>query len=269
MSVSVGSLTSCLLNLLPKDGSPVLNRVMRVMLARELAKPVPAELYAKATDQLVRDGTIGKSRGQSGSIFLAVKERPSVQLTQDEIALDVWSEARLMEPLRQFLDGPFKEGLSLPKGSFCVVQDTSMMGPTRGRWARPDFIVVSGMPFKLLPGSQIDVHSFELKSETGANDLAVYEALAQTRFTHFGHLVWHLPERSKAEVRLPDIEKQCDDHGVGLIRMYDPNRPEGHEILLDPVRKPTLPAIVDGFLESRLAVADQKKFRAVFSGAPA
>ena len=54
------------------------------------------------------------------------------------------------------------------------------------------------MRFKLLPGAQIDVHSFELKTETGATDLAVYEALAQTRFTHFGHLVWHLPKGSRA-----------------------------------------------------------------------
>ena len=197
VSVPIDLVANRILELLPRDGTPVLNRVMRVMLARSLETSIPTSLYTEASDQLVRRGAIGKSRGQSGSIFLAVKQGTLGNLAQDEIALDVWSEARLMEPLRKFLEGPFKEGLSLPKSSFCVVQDTSTMGPMRGRWARPDFILVTAMPFKLLPGSQIDVHSFELKSETGANDLAVYEALAQTRFTHFGHLVWHLPKGSK------------------------------------------------------------------------
>jgi hypothetical protein len=266
MSVSVSGVAERILELLPRDGTPVLNRVMRVMLARNLAKPIPGDIYAKACDQLVREGTIGRSRGQSGSIFFAAKEA-LVETSPREESPDIWSEAKLMDPLRRFLDGPFREGLNLPKSSFCVVQDTSVMGPARGRWARPDFILVSAMPFKLLPGSQIDVHSFELKSETGASDLAVYEALAQTRFTHFGHLVWHLPKGSKAEVRLADIEKQCDGHGIGLIRMHDPLKPESHEILLDPVRKPTLSAIVDGFLESRLVTSDQDSLRRVFNGA--
>ena len=49
------------------------------------------------------------------------------------------------------------------------------------------------MRFKLMPGAQVDVHSFELKTESGCTVQSVHEALAQTRFTHFGHLVWHLP----------------------------------------------------------------------------
>ncbi len=108
------------------------------------------------------------------------------------------------------------------------------------------------MKFKLMSGAQVDVHSFELKTETGVDNLAVYEALAQTRFTHFGHLVWHLPRNSPQETILPEIKAQCDEHGVGLIRIIDPKKPEATEILLDPVRKETLPALVDSFLESRL-----------------
>jgi hypothetical protein len=34
-----------MVGLLPQDGTPVLNRVMRVMLARELESPVDSELY--------------------------------------------------------------------------------------------------------------------------------------------------------------------------------------------------------------------------------
>ena len=84
-----------------------------------------------------------------------------------------------------------------------MVPNASTMGPRRGRWARPDFILVSAMRFNLMPGAQLDVHSFEFKTESGASVLAVHEALAQTRFTHFGHLVWHLPPDSKARPSSP------------------------------------------------------------------
>ena len=67
-------------------------------------------------------------------------------------------------------------------------------------------------------------------------------------------------EGLEAEVRLADIEKQCDEHGVGLIRMQDPEKPESHEIMLDPVRKTTHSAIVDGFLEFALVPTISKGF---------
>jgi len=248
--LSILDLAQHILSLLPQDGTPVLNRVMRVMLSRELEMPIDSKSFFAARDQLFSKGKIGRLRGQGGQLFLAQKPSRALPRVEEEA---VWPEARLMAPLRRFLDGPFQDGLDLPAGSICIVQDTSAMGPLRGRWARPDFILVSAMRFKLMPGSQIDVHSFELKTESGATDLAVYEALAQTRFTHFGHLVWYLPTNSKAEARLAEIEKQCEEHGIGLIRMREANRPENCEILLDPVRKQTLPLAVDGFLESRLS----------------
>ena len=65
----------------------------------------------------------------------------------------------------------------------------------------------------------------------------VHEALAQTRFTHFGHLVWHLPEGSRSETQLTEIEDHCGEHGIGLIRMRDPSVKSGCEILIDPVPK--------------------------------
>jgi hypothetical protein len=258
-------LADTMLTLLPQDGAPVLNRVMRVMLSRELERPVEAKAFFEARDQLFKAGKIGRLRGQGGQLFLTQKssgaEPPSGTVSEVE-----WTEAKLMEPLRRFLEGPFRDGLDLPKGSECIVHNTSAMGPVRGRWARPDYILVSAMRFKLMPGSQIDVHSFELKTETGATDLAVYEALAQTRFTHFGHLVWHLPNGSKAEARLVEIQNQCEEHGIGLIRMPDPDRPKDCTILVDPVRKQTLSATVDGFLESRLTSAQCQQVKRAIGG---
>lgn len=250
-------LASAMLSLLPKDGAPVLNRVMRVMLSRQLGDTIDPDLFFKARDLLLSRSEIGRSRGQGGQIFLTPHPEAPAPVVAPHQSGKEWTEAQLMEPLGKYLKGAFTKELDLPKKSVCIVQDTSRLG-ARGRWARPDFILVAAMRFALVPGTQLDLHSFELKKEYGVDNLAVYEALAQTRFTHFGHLVWHLPQGSPAEAQLPEIEKQCDQHGVGLILMRDPNNPDACEILLDPQRKPTLAGIVDGFLESRLASSERK-----------
>lgn len=253
--------------LLPEDGTPVLNRVMRVMLARKLAQPVDEELFFKARDALLSAGTIGRLRGQGGQLFL-VKPETSAPLEAEPPSEEVWPESKLMGPLKTFLNGPFRKGLDLPGDGVVIVQDTSAFGPHKGRWARPDFILVSAMRFRLMPGAQVDLHSFELKTELGGSVLAIHEALAQTRFTHFGHFVWHLPEGSKAEPMLDDITTHCEEHGIGLIRMRDPLRAgeDGCEILVDPRRKPTLSGVIDGFLESRLSAQQKETMLCVIRG---
>jgi len=246
-----------ILVLLPEDGTPVLNRVMRVMLSRSLERSIEPDLYFAARDLLLKKHRIGRLRGQGGQLFQETGKEVSGRPAGDVRVGDIWPEDKLMHPLRQYLEGPFRKGLDLPDDSVWIVQETSSAGPHQGRWARPDYILVTAMRFRLLPGSQVDVHSFELKTEAGGTVQAVHEALAQTRFTHFGHLVWHLPEGSRAEARLAEIEKHCDEHGIGLIRMRDPSSAEACEIILDPVRKATLPIAVEGFLESRLSLDQQ------------
>ncbi len=249
-----------ILALLPEDGTPVLNRVMRVMLAQRFERSVDDEVFFAARDKLFDACKVGRLRGQGGQIFLTQPDLAPPTAKKQAEAKDVWTEAKLMEPLRRFLEGPFRTSLDLPTNGACIVQDTSVMGPHKGKWARPDFILVSAMRFKLMPGAQVDLHSFELKTETGGSVLAIHEALAQTRFTHFGHFVWHLPEGSKSEPMLDDIVTHCEEHGVGLIRMEDPTRagePDGCDVLVDPRRKPTLGSVADGFLESRLS--DEQK----------
>lgn len=262
----VSEIAHHMLGLLPADGAPVLNRVMRMMLCRDMKRNVDQDVFFAARDMLLNEGRIGRLRGQGGQLFL-VPPRTKVATEEKARIARQWPEAQLMLPLRRYLESQFREGLDLPDDAACVVEDTSTMGSGLGRWARPDFILVSAMRFKLMPGAQIEVHSFELKTEEGANDTAVYEALAQTRFTHFGHLVWHLPRGSKAENRLADIEMQCEDHGVGLIRMVDPNDPESYEIVVDPKRKPTTAVSVDGFLEARLSESQRKDIARALNGA--
>jgi hypothetical protein len=259
-AVEIGSQ---LLRLLPVDGSPVLNRVLRLMLSRSLESRVSPDIYFAAIDGLAASGLVGRSRGQGGSVFLARSEAPvpPIEVTGGEN----WSEAKLMLPFERYLTSYFPQSLDLPTHSAWIVANTSAIGPRTGQWARPDFIAVSVMKFQLIPGRDLALHSFELKTESGGTVQAVHEALAQTRFTHFGHLIWHLPPGSKAEVKLPEIEKQCETHGIGLILIRDPSDFEKWEIRIDPQRKETSAATIDAFLLSRLSKSQIEHLKSAIS----
>lgn len=224
------------------------------------------EIYEKARESLFANGRIGRLRGQGGPIFLARSNNSNEAPVPAEAGSKL-SESELMPHLGRFLKGAFRNELDLPAHGEWLVKDTSQMGPPRGRWARPDYVLITAMRFRVMPGSQLDVHSFELKAEHGATDLAVYEALAQTRFTHFGYLVWHLPTDSPATSRLPEITAQCAQHGIGLIRINDPRNDDGFETILDPLRKATPDAAVDSFLEQRLLDTERQLLRAALEGA--
>jgi hypothetical protein len=264
---SIRSVSERLRELLPPDGTPVLNRVLRLMLSRDFGQTIGDDLYERARDGLFASGQIGRLRGQGGQVFLAKSEngRSAEPIPSDNRSK--LSESELMPHLGRYLNEAFRKELDLPKHGKWLVKDTSRIGPPLARWARPDFILATAMRFRLMPGSQLDVHSFELKAEFGATDLAVYEALAQTRFTHFGYLVWHLPKDSPSAARLPEITAQCSQHGIGLIRMHAPENDDDFETILDPVRKTTPPAAVDGFLERRLDEHEQQLLRSALEGA--
>lgn len=246
--------------LLPEDGTLVANRIVRTMLARQLEQRIEVGQYFDALDQLAKNGIIGRARGNGGSIFLAASTEDVVPVTVKPMEGE-WSEARLMLPLKQFLETSFPQSLDLPRAARIFVADTSTAGPRTGQWVRPDFVFISVMPFQLLPGQQVDVHSIELKAEAGGSVQAVHEALAQTRFTNFGHLFWHLPEGSRFGARLPEIESQCDAHGIGLVIIKDPKDRSCWEIKLDARQKHATPATIDAFLLSRLSPVHREKLK--------
>jgi hypothetical protein len=168
-----------ILKLVPQDGTPVLNRVLRVMLGRQLGRAIDPDEYFRARDCLQEAGQIGVTRGQGGKVFyLAPAVGPPVTEPKD-----AWSEAALMQPLSIYLHERFPDELDLPEGSTFVVQDVSRAGPREGQWTRPDFVLVSVMKLKFMPQHQLDTHTFELKAEYGGSVQAVHEALAQTRFS--------------------------------------------------------------------------------------
>lgn len=268
VSASIEDIARQMLVLLPDDGAPVLNRVMRVMLARALSADVDESRYGAARKKLFERGQIGLKQGQGGQIFL--RPGSAARPAEREESSGGWTEARLMPCLRAYLDGPIQNDLDILRGARCLAYDTSSVGKPGVQWARPDFTLISVKHFKFLPGFAFDVHSFELKAEAGgATDLAVFEALAQTRFTNFGYLVWHLPAGSRFEKKLSSIEKQCSQHGIGFIRGREPQRFDTWNILVEPARKSTPSAEIDLFLDQRLQDAQRRQIHSLLNGKPA
>ncbi|MDX2287254.1 MAG: hypothetical protein NW217_00315 [Hyphomicrobiaceae bacterium] len=250
-----------ILALLPRDGTSVLNRAMMPLVGRRMGQRVDPEIYFAALDVLSAADLIVRHRGQGGKISRAT--RLPEPLTSD---IAPWPEPKLMPSLGRYLNTLFWRGLDLPKQSYWKVVDTSMHGPQE-KWGRPDFTAVCIVPLKVLGRAEVDIYSFELKAESAADVVAVHQALAQTRKTNYGYLVWHLPEASVLEPKLTEISEQCRRHGVGLIRIWDPEMVETWSIEVDPVRQSTALFDIDQFLAARLSPSDCDEIRRkVFGG---
>lgn len=247
-----------ILELLPADGSPVLNRAMMALIARRLGAHLDFDTYFAAIDALSAGGTIGRQRGQGGKIY---RLKPAAGET---FAVD-WPEPKLMPNLARYLRTVFWRTLDLPPDRLWKVVDTSMHGPQE-KWGRPDFTVVSIMPLRVLPAPQLDVYAFELKAEPAADLTSVHQVLAQTRMTHFGYLVWHLPDGSPYETRRADVIEQCHRLGIGLILIRDPDLLETWLVEVDAARQNTAPSEIDSFLAARLSEVDCAEIRQRLSG---
>jgi hypothetical protein len=244
-----------ILALLPDDGSSVLNRAMMALIGRRLGARIQPETYFSALDALSAAEIIVRQRGQGGKIARASPVQP--RLAQDGIA---WSESRLMPSLGRYLRTLFWKNLDLPPGAVWRSADTSTRGPQE-KWGRPDFTAISIVPLKVLGRAELNVYSFELKAETAADLTSVHQALAHTRMTHFGYLVWHLPETSLQVTKLANLADQCRKHGVGLILIRDPDVVETWSVEADPLRQATSLADIDEFLAARLSEPDCDEIR--------
>lgn len=249
-----------ILALLPRDGTPVLNRAMMALIGRRLGQRIDPETYFLALDALSASELIIRQRGQGGKVLRAT-------MSPESAAAEAvpWPEPKLMPSLGKYLKTLFWRGLGLPKHSLWKVVDTSMHGPHE-KWGRPDFTAVSIVPLRILGRAEVDVYSFELKAEPAADLVAVHQAFAQTRKTHYGYLVWHLSEGSLLEPKLVEIADQCRRHGVGLIRIHDPDTVETWSIEVDAVRQSTALCDVDEFLATRLSADDCAEIRQQLRG---
>lgn len=236
-----------LLHILPPDGSQMANDEARTLLGRAVEMPVEGEIYFSVIALLERKGEIQRGRGRGGAVRLT-QARRSVPIPQTRRLL----ESALMPSLQRYLELRFWRRLELPDDAYWSVIDTSMGGAQDGQWRRCDYTGIAIAPRAVLSGSEVELYSFELKAEGSGNVASVHEAAAQTRGSHYGYLVWHVPDRGRVAARLDAIERECQANGVGLILFGDPQDLDSFDHRMAAARQPTELNAIDRFLAKRL-----------------
>ena len=114
------------------------------------------------------------------------------------------------------------------------------------------------------PLRHLDLVTFELKNLAGTNLVAVYEALAHTRFAHYSYLV--CPRSRCRPAQNQEIHDACATHKLGLIffeipTQIFPPRTENFEIVLMPDRRTPDPFIVEEFIDARMTEENKEKLQ--------
>ncbi len=216
-------------------------------LDRSFGSPIDEPACRKALDALIAKKLVSTSPDQPSMVKIA-------QASPDLIGMDDQpkGESGIMPHLKHYLRGDFCAVIEGKAGAGYLVIDTSYKGPTKGTWRRPDFTVVNVIDLPLLGRRQIDVHSFELKTETGCTVPSVFEALSQARETHYAYLAWDLPEGSPRRADLPEIEDACTLHGIGLITMVRKGQKGFGHLRIRPRRRASSDLDVHRYLLDRL-----------------
>jgi len=238
-------LANRLLHILPPDGTQLPNATARTLLGQAIEEPIPGDTYFDVLDLFESRGQIRRGRGRGGvvrRIAVASANQPPPSLSENE----------LMPSLQRYLELRFWRRLQLPDDAYWTVIDTSTGGARNGKWRRGDFTGVAIAPRAVLRGTDIELYTIELKAEGSGDIDASHEAQAQTRGSHYGYLVWHLPDRAKHQHRLSMVEQECQRLGIGLIVFSDPQDLDSWERKVLATRQPTYDKDIDDFLKTRL-----------------
>jgi len=254
---SMQVLADRLMNILPSDGSHMLHDDARTLLGRAIEASVEGETYFSVLAKLERDGEIKRARGPGGAVRLA-KPRCPTPITSERRLL----EHRLMPSLQRYLESRFWRRLDLPGEAYWTVIDTSTGGAQDGQWRRCDFTGIAILPRAVIPGTDLNLYTFELKAADSGNVAAVAEAEAQTRGSNYGYLVWYVPDRSLVTARLDAVERECQRKGVGLILFSDPQDLGSFDHRMTPKRQATDARSIDQFLVNRLDGRDMQTIKA-------
>lgn len=246
-----------LLHILPPDGSQMANDEARTLLGQAVEAPVEGETYFSIIALLERNGDILRGRGRGGAVRRA--QPRSTELPCPETRS---TESRLMPALQRYLEGRFWRRLDLPDDAYWTVIDTSTGGAQDGQWRRCDYTGIAIAPRAVLGGSEVELYTFELKAEASGNVPAVHEADAQTRGSHYGYLVWHVPDRNRVAAKLAAVEHECQRTGVGLILFADPQDLDSFDHRIAAARRPTDTRAIDTFLARRLDMREMETIKA-------
>lgn len=239
-----------ILEVLPPDGRALSQADLEVVCAQRVGQSLDRPAFSESIRALLRRMMVQRDATSVWRIEADFEERllePGTgTILQSEVCLD---------------------SLRVAPGEFVFEKTTAAGAAGAGRWSRPDFTLAAIRRFKYDPRRYLDVYSFELKNRRGANVVAVHEALAHARFSHFAYLVCPRSKLNQAETNI--IRQACTDHAIGLIT-FDLSAGDAQEPVLaefrfevSPQRRSPDPAEVDVHLDARLSTLARDRLLAM------
>lgn len=216
-----------------------------VELLREyLAQDNTLADFIAARRWLVDRGWVGAQRGSMGTACLPLSTDRLRELDLYEMCrarLQAWAAEQVQADrpdLREF-----------------EVRITALNGSSPdGTWSRPDLTmaVPCAQPLEEdFTPQQRTLHAYEIKGDWAVNLVGVFEALAQSRATHYASVVYCLDAQGIRDAD-PDIFEQADRFGVGVIAC--PPDPNGLSPAWEELRAPRFQApgsaAVERFLQT-------------------
>jgi hypothetical protein len=175
-----------ILEILPSDGRAVSQVDLEVFCSQKAAQSLDRPAFSDSIKTLLRRKLVQRDATSLWRIEPDFEERALEDGTESFLRSEVCLESLRIRP-----------------DFYLLEKTTTAQGaPGAGRWSRPDFTLAAIRRFKYDPRRYLDVYSFELKNRRGTNVVAVHEALAHARFSHFAYLVCPRAELGEAEANI-------------------------------------------------------------------
>ncbi len=173
-------------------------------------------------------------------------------------------ESDLYPPINDYLEQRYREILKPRYGdlrSISAITAKSGGGTFDGKWTRPDLAMAALWRFEFGLSWTIDLHSFEVKTENGCDNVSVHEALSHTAMAHYSYLMWHNPSWDEDKGNCRATCERCAQYGVGLITFSDPADSSAYHIRLRSIRHNPSGEAIDEFMETRFPQAERDLLR--------
>jgi hypothetical protein len=207
--------------------------------------------YWYIRNQLLQSGDLQKGRGRGGSVRRVVQIAPIGAVSQVASPTRI-AESDLYSPIMATLQSHWVPDHQVQDW---VAELTAQQGrrDTGGKWTRPDITLASCNTYKFVPGIQVELNTFEVKTHDGLDVTAVYEALAHRRAAHYAYVLAYIPdnERPQFESVIERLGDDASEHGIGLVVIADPADYDTWNFEVEPSRNDPDPADLDSFIRTQ------------------
>lgn len=242
------------MSLLDMDGSTIGGLALLNKLKQNKIRTWDDDLFNSTSNALLDDKKIEKRQGQGGAYCRAI--------AFDPLAGDRKDEAIMYKPLTHILK-QWAEDNAMSKH---IIAETGRQGSrkTGGKLTRPDIICLAINTYEFVPGTYMELVTFEVEAYDNVNVKAVYEAQAHRRFATMAYVIFFVPENEKIPNFCDDCEKGLTaakeaayETGIGLIVVRDLShdgrmRNKCWEELVNPVRYNPHPKLLNEFVKTQL-----------------